>query len=118
MRCTRCGADTPAGAKFCPNCAAPMPAPPVGVSTGGGAYVGGNARAGRDFVGRDQLHRKVQHDEWRTVHHNCDRGDVDQLHQHRPDERHALLLRGDRCQRVGSERELERGVGIGRQVDH
>jgi hypothetical protein len=54
MRCTRCGADTPAGAKFCPNCAAPVPAPPGGVSTGGGAHVGGNARAGRDFVGRDQ----------------------------------------------------------------
>ncbi len=54
MRCPACGAAAPDRARFCPNCGTAMQAQPGGISTGGGAYVGGSVQTGGDFVGRDQ----------------------------------------------------------------
>jgi hypothetical protein len=53
--CPSCRAEVPDGARFCPNCAAPVANPGQTINTGGGAFVGGSVRAGHDFVGRDQV---------------------------------------------------------------
>jgi hypothetical protein len=55
MQCSKCGAVLPIEAKYCPTCGTPVPAQAGGITTGGGAYIGGNVTAGRDFVGRDRI---------------------------------------------------------------
>ncbi len=54
MICVGCGAEVPAGARFCQNCGAELQAWSTRVDTGGGAFIRGSVHAGHDFVGRDQ----------------------------------------------------------------
>ncbi|MNJ61808.1 hypothetical protein D3C77_576150 [compost metagenome] len=42
---------------------------------------------------RDELHGEAFDDERRSVHERGDRSNDDELHEHRPDERHDVLLR-------------------------
>src|ERR1700736_2744106 len=64
MNCASCNAELPAGARFCPRCAAPVAVPPGRIDTGGGGVVFGSMQAGRDVVMRDKI---VQGDESQTI---------------------------------------------------
>jgi hypothetical protein len=55
MQCSSCDNELAETAKFCSNCGAPASSQAGGISTGGGAYVAGDATVEGDFIGRDQV---------------------------------------------------------------
>jgi|GEM_PF-7005980 len=57
MQCPACGERLASMTKFCPNCGEPLGASAASIQTGGGGYVGGNVRVGRDYIGRDSVGR-------------------------------------------------------------
>lgn len=63
MVCASCHSEIPPGARFCPNCGAPVTSEAKTINTGGGAYAAGAVTAGRDFVGRDQINQGVSADD-------------------------------------------------------
>jgi hypothetical protein len=54
VKCAKCGADLPLGAKFCANCGTPASAP-GGVATGGGAYFGSAQTQSGNITARDTV---------------------------------------------------------------